>query len=254
MKKNKKDLFRRAVADNLSENQGEGSELGDFVSDMRRSRDDIHVSANPGASVPPGSRADDMENQAAESKNDLPEQKEEKKTGSAMESRLKRLTGGGAPPAPAAFADDDEPPRWRKAAVYAVAGLLVLALLYWAIFTPGTRPTIYLSNAAIEETSARNLATTNLVFPRNKTVYLLFSSGGRLGQEKLITRLTEVYADASNMMKEEGVAQIEGSVKSNWRYFTAQFQKENFDHAGRFRIHILAPSGEVLASQEFRIQ
>jgi hypothetical protein len=254
VKKNKKDLFRRAVADNLSENQNEGSELGDFVTDMKRSRDDIPGAANTGASGRPGPHADEAANPAGESKNDLPEQKEEKKTGSAMESRLKRLTGGGAPPAPAAFADDDEPPRWRKAAVYVVAGLLVLALIYWGIFTPGARPAIYLSNAAIEETNARNLATTNLVFPRHKTIYLLFSSGGRLGQEKLITRLTEVYADASNMMKEESVAQIEGSVKSNWRYFTAQFQKENFDHAGRFRIHILAPNGEVLASQEFRIQ
>ena len=169
-----------------------------------------------------------------------------------MESRLKRLTAG--PSQPAAFADDDEPPRWRRYAVFGVVGLLVLSLMYWVFFSPGSRPTIYLSNTAIEETTAKNLATTNLSFPRNKTVYLLFSSGGRLGQEKLITRLTEVYSDSSNMMKEETMAQIEGSVKSNWRYFTTQFQKENFDHAGRFRIHVLAPNGEVLASQEFRVQ
>lgn len=238
MKKNKKDLFRRAIADNLSENPEEGSELGDFVSDMKKARAE-----------------DEAEASASENKNDLPEQKEEKKTGSAMESRLKRLTsGGGGAVQPAAFADDEEPPRWRKAALYGVAGLLVLSLLYWAIFSPGHKPAIYLSNTAIEETNARNLSTTNLVFPRNKTIYLFFSSGGRLGQDKLITKLTEVYADSSNMMKEESVAQIEGSVKANWRYFTAQFQKENFDHTGRFRIHVLSPNGEVLASQEFRIQ
>ncbi|MBN8219801.1 MAG: hypothetical protein J0L53_02705 [Spirochaetes bacterium] len=242
MKKNKKDLFRKAVADNLNETQEESSELGDFVSDMKRSRDDAKA-AEETAGNPP------------ENKNDLPEQKEEKKSGSAMESRLKRLTSGGAGPVqPAAFADDDEPPRWRRFAVYGVAAFLVLSLLYWAIFSPGHKPTIYLSNTAIEETGARNLNTTNLVFPRNKTLYLLFSSGGRLGQDKLITKLTEVYADSSNMMKEESVAQIEGSVKSNWRYFTAQFQKENFDHTGRFRIHVLSPNGEILASQEFRIQ
>lgn len=242
MKKNKKDLFRKAVADNLNETQEESSELGDFVSDMKRSRDDAKAPEETAGNPP-------------ENKNDLPEQKEEKKSGSAMESRLKRLTsGGGGPVQPAAFADDDEPPRWRKFAVYGVAAFLVLSLLYWAIFSPGHKPTIYLSNTAIEETGARNLNTTNLVFPRNKTLYLLFSSGGRLGQDKLITKLTEVYADSSNMMKEESVAQIEGSVKSNWRYFTAQFQKENFDHTGRFRIHVLSPNGEILASQEFRIQ
>jgi hypothetical protein len=241
MKKNKKDLFRKAVADNLNENQEDNSELGDFVSDMKRSRAET-----------PGEPA---ENSSAENKNDLPEQKEEKRTGSAMESRLKRLTSGsGGPVQPAAFADDDEPPRWRKFAVYGVAAFLVLSLLYWAIFSPGQKPTIYLSNAIIEENNARNLSTANLVFPRNKTLFLFFSSGGRLGQDKLVTKLTEVYADSSNMMKEESVAQIEGSVKSNWRYFTAQFQKENFDHTGRFRIHVLSPNGEVLASQEFRIQ
>lgn len=238
MKKNKKDMFRKAVSDNLGENQEDSSALGDFVSDMKRARDEEETEKSP-----------------PESKNDLPEQKEEKRTGSAMESRLKRLTsGGGGSVQPAAFADDDEPPRWRRFAVYGVAGLLVLSLLYWAIFSPGQKPTIYLSNTAIEETNARNLGTANLVFPRNKTLYLLFSSGGRLGQDKLITKLIEVYADSSNMMKEESIAQIEGSVKSNWRYFTAQFQKENFDHTGRFRIHVLSPNGEVLASQEFRIQ
>ncbi|MBL8034310.1 MAG: hypothetical protein JNJ69_11445 [Leptospiraceae bacterium] len=242
MKKSRKDIFRKAVADNLSDKGQESSELGDFVSDMRRSRSENEQDASP---LP-------EEAAKSEGKNDLPQQKEEKETGRIMESRLKRLTAG--PSQPAAFADDDEPPRWRRYAVFGVVGLLVLSLMYWAFFSPGSRPTIYLSNTAIEETTAKNLATTNLSFPRNKTVYLLFSSGGRLGQEKLITRLTEVYSDSSNMMKEETMAQIEGSVKSNWRYFTTQFQKENFDHAGRFRIHVLAPNGEVLASQEFRVQ
>lgn len=234
MKKNKKDIFRKAVADDLNENHEEASALGDFVSDMRRDR----------------SEKDDSG--VAEGKNDLPQQKEEKEIGKAMESRLKRLTQGASQPA--AFADDEEPPRWRRYATMAGIGVLVIALLYWALFSPGARPAIYLSNAAIEETNARNLGTTNLVFPRNKAIYLFFSSGGRLGQEKLVTRLTEVYADSSNMMKEETIGQVEGSVKSNWRYFTAQFQKENFDHAGRFRFHVLSPNGEVLASQEFRIQ
>jgi hypothetical protein len=238
MKKNKKDMFRKAVSDNLNENNEEGSELGGFVSDMKRSR-----------------VSEETENNASESKNDLPHQKEEKKTSSAMESRLKRLTsGGGDSVQPAAFADDEEPPRWRKFAFFGVILLLILSLFYWAFFSPGHKPAIYLSNAAIEESSARNLGTTNLIFPRNKTLYILFASGGRLGQDKLITKLTEVYADASNMVKEESVAQIEGSVKSNWRYFTAQIQRENFDHTGRFRIHVLSPNGEVLASQEFRIQ
>lgn len=242
MKKNKKDIFRKAVADNLNEHGEDSSALGDFVSDMKRSRSEASATDEPPAD-------------AQQSKNDLPDQKEEKETGRAMESRLKRLTGGSVAPAqPAAFADDDEPPRWRKYAVFGVIGFMVLSLLYWAIFSPGQKPTIYLSNAAIEESSARNLATTNLIFPRNKTVYLLFSSGGRLGQEKLVTKLTEVYADSSNMMKEESLAQIEGSVKPNWRYFITEFQKENFDHSGRFRIHVLSPNGEVLASQEFRIQ
>ncbi|MFO1525668.1 MAG: hypothetical protein U1F16_06820 [Turneriella sp.] len=242
MKKSRKDIFRKAVADNLSDKGQESSELGDFVSDMRRSRSENEQDASPSPE----------EAAKSEGKNDLPQQKEEKETGRIMESRLKRLTAG--PSQPAAFADDDEPPRWRRYAVFGVVGLLVLSLMYWVFFSPGSRPTIYLSNTAIEETTAKNLATTNLSFPRNKTVYLLFSSGGRLGQEKLITRLTEVYSDSSNMMKEETMAQIEGSVKSNWRYFTTQFQKENFDHAGRFRIHVLAPNGEVLASQEFRVQ
>lgn len=237
MKKSRKDLFRKAVAENLSQSSEETSELGDFVSDMKKSRNEEPAAREAGT---------------AEDKNSLPEQKEEKETGKAMESRLKRLTAGENQPA--AFADDDEPPKWRKYAVFGVVGLLVLLLGYWAIFSPGSRPTVYLSNAPIEEANARNLATANLIFPRNKTVYLFFSAGGRLGQEKLITKLTEVYADASNMMKEENVAQIEGSVKSNWRYFTTQFQKENFDHAGRFRIHVLSPNGEVIASQEFRIQ
>ena len=242
MKKSRKDIFRKAVADNLSDKGQESSELGDFVSDMRRSRSENEQDASPSQE----------EAAKSEGKNDLPQQKEEKETGRIMESRLKRLTAG--PGQPAAFADDDGPPRWRRYAVFGVVGLLVLSLMYWVFFSPGSRPTIYLSNTAIEETTAKNLATTNLSFPRNKTVYLLFSSGGRLGQEKLITRLTEVYSDSSNMMKEETMAQIEGSVKSNWRYFTTQFQKENFDHAGRFRIHVLAPNGEVLASQEFRVQ
>lgn len=239
MKKNKKDIFRKAVADNLNEHGEDGSALGGFVSDMKRSRSE-------------GPAGDDAGEQ---SKNDLPEQKEEKKTGRVMESRLKRLTGGAVGPAsPAAFADDEEPPRWRKYLIFGVLGFLFLSLIYWAVFSPGQKPTIYLSNTAIEESNSRNLATSNLVFPRNKTVYLLFSSGGRLGQEKLITKLTEVYADSSNMMKEESLAQIEGSVKPNWRYFITEFQKENFDHSGRFRIHVLSPNGEVLASQEFRIQ
>lgn len=257
MKKNKKDIFRKAVADNLNEHGEDESALGGFVNDMKRSRDDIHVSANLGASMHHGSRSEGpaADEASGQSKNDLPEQKEEKKTGRVMESRLKRLTGGAAQPtSPAAFADDEEAPRWRKYIVFGVLGILFISLIYWGVFSPGQKPTIYLSNTALEETTARNLATSNLVFPRNKTVYLLFSSGGRLGQEKLVTKLTEVYADSSNMMKEESLAQIEGSVKSSWRYFTAQFQKENFDHPGRFRIHVLSPNGELLASQEFRIQ
>lgn len=244
MKKNRKDLFRKAIAENLSQGAEDATELGDFVSDMKRKRAADDVSAAPDAQG--------QKDGAERDKNDLPEQKEEKKTMAAMESRLKRLTAG--PSQPAAFADDEDPPRWRKFVVFGILGLLVLSLLYWAIFTPGNRPTIYLANTAIEENNARNLNTANLTFPKNKTVYLFYSSGGRLGQEKIIARLTEVYADSSNMMKEETVSQIEGSVKSSWRYFTAQFQKENFDHAGRFRIHVLAPNGEVVASQEFRIQ
>ncbi|AFM12575.1 hypothetical protein [Turneriella parva] len=241
MKKNRKDIFRKAIADNLSQKAEEASELGDFVSDMKNARAAEDAAANQ-------TERDDKK----EDKKGLPEQKEEKKTMAAMESRLKRLTAG--PSQPAAFADDEEPPRWRKFVVFGVLGVLIATLLYWAIFSPGNRPTIYLANTALEESTARNLNTVNLVFPKNKTIYLLFSSGGRLGQDKIITRLTEVYADSSNMMKEETVSQIEGSVKASWRYFTAQFQKENFDHAGRFRIHVLAPNGEIVATQEFRIQ
>ncbi len=244
MKKTRKDIFRKAIADNLNQKAEEASELGDFVSDMKKARSpDGAVAGEPAEGAP---------NENGEGKKGLPEQKEEKKTMAAMESRLKRLTAG--PSQPAAFADEEEPPRWRKFAVFGVLGLLVMSLLYWAIFSPGNRPAIYLANTAIEENTARNLNTANLTFPKNKTIYLLFSSGGRLGQDKIITRLTEVYSDSSNMMKEETVSQIEGSVKASWRYFTAQFQKENFDHAGRFRIHVLAPNGEVVATQEFRIQ
>ncbi len=241
MKKNRKDIFRKAIADNLNQKADEASELGDFVSDMKNAR-----------SPDEGAEANAQNNESGGNKKGLPEQKEEKKTMTAMESRLKRLTAG--PSQPAAFADDEEPPRWRKFVVFGVLGVLVATLLYWAIFSPGHRPTIYLANTALEESTARNLNTANLTFPKNKTIYVLFSSGGRLGQDKIITRLTEVYADSSNMMKEETVSQIEGSVKPTWRYFTAQFQKENFDHAGRFRIHVLAPNGEVVATQEFRIQ
>lgn len=241
MKKSRKDIFRKAIADNLNQKADESSELGDFVSDMKKAR------------TPDEAAESETEYQeSVENKKGLPEQKEEKKTMAAMESRLKRLTAG--PAQPAAFADDEEPPRWRKFLVLGVLAVLVVTLIYWAIVSPGHRPTIYLANSALEESTARNLNTANLAFPKNKAVFLLFSSGGRLGQDKIITRLTEVYADSSNMMKEETVAQIEGSVKSSWRYFTAQFQKENFDHAGRFRIHVLAPNGEVIASQEFRIQ
>ncbi len=243
MKKSRKDLFRKAVADNLSQGSEQSSELGDFVSDMKRSRDEGY---DP--------RPDEAKQAAggAEAKNSLPQQKEEKETGKAMESRLKRLTAGETQPA--AFADDDEPPRWRRFAVFGVVGLLVLLLGYWALFAPGSRPTVYLSNAPIEEALARNLRTTNLNFPKNKTVYLFFAAGGRIGQDKVVVKLTEIYADSSNMMKEETVAQIESSVRSSWRYFTTQFQKEYFDHAGRYRVHVLAPNGEVIASQEFRIQ
>lgn len=253
MKKSRRDLFRKAVADNLNAQGQENSELGDFVSDMRRSRSEQEQPAGQSREEATGNdRAEAPQNDSTADKNSLPQQKEEKETGRVMESRLKRLTAG--PSQPAAFADDEEPPKWRRYAVFAVVGVLVLSLLYWAIFSPGARPTIYLSNTAIEETNAKNLTTANLSFPRNKTIYLLFSSGGRLGQEKLITRLTEVYSDPSNMMKEETIAQIEGSVKANWRYFTTQFQKENFDHSGRFRIHVISPNGEVIASQEFRVQ
>lgn len=234
MKKNKKDIFRSAVAANLSENAADSSALGDFVNDMKDSRE--------------AGRQD-------ESKNDLPHQKEEKEIGKSMESRLKRLTQGSPSTAtPAAFADDEEPPKWRKYLFFAVIGFLFLSLIYWAIFSPGQKPAIYLSNTAIEETGAKNLHTTNLIFPRNKTLYMFFASGGRLGQEKIIVKLTEIYADSSNMTKEEAVAQKEDSVKASWRYFTTHFQKENFDHAGRFRIHVLSPNGEVIASQEFRVQ
>ncbi|MFZ5628758.1 MAG: hypothetical protein ACOY5B_06490 [Spirochaetota bacterium] len=243
MKKSRKDLFRKAVADNLSQRSEETSELGDFVSDMKRSRDEGNDSRQSEPKQAAGS---------AEAKNSLPEQKEEKETGKAMESRLKRLTAGETQPA--AFADDDEPPRWRRFAVFGVVGILVLLLGYWALFAPGSRPTVYLSNAPIEEAVARNLRTANLTFPKNKTVYLFFAAGGRIGQDKVVVKLTEIYADSSNMMKEETVAQIESSVRSSWRYFTTQFQKEYFDHGGRYRVHVLAPNGEVIASQEFRIQ
>ena len=40
MKKSRKDLFRKAVADNLNEKGQENADLGDFVSDMKRSRSD----------------------------------------------------------------------------------------------------------------------------------------------------------------------------------------------------------------------
>lgn len=243
MKKSRKDLFRKAVADNLSQRSEEASELGDFVSDMKRARDEGND---------PRADAAKQNSESAGAKNGLPEQKEEKEAGKAMESRLKRLTAGETQPA--AFADDDEPPRWRRFVVFGVVGLLVLLLGYWALFAPGSRPTIYLSNAPIEEALARNLRTANLTFPRNKTVYLFFAAAGRIGQDKVVVKLTEIYADSSNMMKEETLAQLESSVRSSWRYFTTQFQKEYFDHSGRYRVHVLAPNGEVIASQEFRIQ
>jgi hypothetical protein len=246
VKKSRKDLFRKAIADNLAERSEEASELGDFVSDMKRSREAANEAERDAADHKTATHEE------PEEKNSLPEQKGEKETGKAMESRLKRLTTGETQPA--AFADDEEPPRWRRFVVFGVVGLLVLLLAYWALFSPGSRPTIYLSNAPIEEAIARNLRTANLTFPKNKTVYLFFAAGGRIGQEKVVVKLTEIYADASNMMKEEAVAQIESSVRPSWRYFTTQFQKEYFDHGGRYRVHVLAPNGEVIASQEFRIQ
>lgn len=237
MKKNRKDIFRKAVADDLREQGGEASDLGEFVSDMKNTR--------AGEDSP-------NENHSAEDKNGLPHQNADKETEKIMESRLKRLTAGESQPA--AFADDDEPPRWRKFAVYGVVAALLLLIIYWTFFTTSSRAAVYLSSAPIEETNIRNLSSTNLTFPKNKTVYLFFTAGGRMGQDKVIVKLTEVYTDSSNMTKEESVSQIEGTVKANWRYFSTQFQKENFDHAGRFRVHVFSPNGEVIATQEFRVQ
>ncbi|MBV6493491.1 MAG: hypothetical protein LDLANPLL_01514 [Turneriella sp.] len=246
MKRNKKDIFRKRIADDLSEKQGDTSNMGDFVNDMKKSRENSENAA--------GQKNGQIGGED-KSKNDLPEQKGEKTNSIAMESRLKRLTSGESSTVqPAAFQDDDEPPRWRRYVLYTVVAVLASLIFYWALCSPGQKPTIYLANTAIEEANIRHLGTTNLVFARGKTLYLLFYSGGRLGQDKIIAKLTEIYADASNMVKEESVAQLEGSVKPTWKYFTAQFQKENFTHAGRFRIHILGPNGDILASQEFRVQ
>ncbi|MCS6971600.1 MAG: hypothetical protein N2Z22_04840 [Turneriella sp.] len=244
MKKSRRELFRKAIADQLGKNPSDT--LGDFVSDMARAQ----------ASDDPNTTAEDdatHEEAKQEQKKRLPEQNADREAGNVMESRLKRLTAGEQAP-PTAFGGEEEPPRWKKFVPWVVLVLLVLLLGYYTFFAGSSKPTIYLSNAPIEEAMVKNLNTGNLTFPKNKTLYVFFASGGRLGYDKIIARLTEVYADPGNVLKEETVAQIEGSVRATWRYFTTQFQKENFDHPGRFRVHVLAPGGEVLATQEFRIQ
>lgn len=71
MKKTRKDIFRKAIADNLNQKAEEASELGDFVSDMKKARSpDGAVAGEPAEGAP---------NENGEGKKGLPEQKEEKK-------------------------------------------------------------------------------------------------------------------------------------------------------------------------------
>ena len=82
MKKTRKDIFRKAIADNLNQKAEEASELGDFVSDMKKARSpDGAVAGEPAEGAP---------NENGEGKKGLPEQKEEKKDLSSFFSPFKK--------------------------------------------------------------------------------------------------------------------------------------------------------------------
>ena len=125
---------------------------------------------------------------------------------------------------------------------------------YFFTSTP-VSPVIYLSSSEID---GNRLGSINVneeqSFALGEPVYFYFTTGKRLGTDKLVVTMLEIYETPEGITKEQLAGNYEILVKPGWGHFETHFQKEVFENAGRYKLQILTREGGLLAEKIFRIK
>lgn len=137
-----------------------------------------------------------------------------------------------------------------------IAGALITGGYFIFIGEEPKKPNIYLSTSEVNENNLSGINVTDLQFEAGKPVYIFFKSPTRLGINKLYIKVTEVAsqnAEGAQPADDVVIAQHELSISPDYRKIYTLFQSDYFDSTGSYRIEILKPEGEVLASNNFKI-
>jgi len=225
-KKSKKDFLSNAVEEELNQSNS----LGDFIDEVKKRNKFVHRFK----------RKSIKENKVdTENKNMEDNEIEQRESNSLRLSEIK-----------------DENKKRIIAFILIILILSGLGYLGYYFFSQGvSSPVIYLASNQIDGSRLSSISTdTEEVFSKGKPLYFYFTTGKRLGTDKLIVTVLELYETPEGIMKEQLAGNYEISVKPGWGHFETHFQKEVFENAGRYKLKILTKEGNLLSERLFQIR
>ena len=102
-----------------------------------------------------------------------------------------------------------------------------------------------LSHSPINQSNYKSIGSKDLKL--GKPIYFYFVSGSRLGVTRVHIRISE---KKEKEYKQVGSHDL-GGLNPNWRYVGTHFQKEYFERSGNYKVEVLSPSEEILATSNF---
>ncbi|MDH5716396.1 MAG: hypothetical protein OEZ22_02025 [Spirochaetia bacterium] len=259
----KKDFLQKAVEEELNNS----SLMGDFIEDIKKrndlkndekiSNDNLEKEKNKKNKKKFFSREKKKKDNQPE--NEAPSEIKDNVSGRPKEKKMEEDNDSFEP---IESKDTNLPEITRenkKRIITAIVIFLIIlfsgAGVYFFLKTETKVPRIYLSTARIDKNEISSMSfDLEENFSLNEPIYFYFTTGQRLAVEKLIITVLEIYENPDAAKKEQLAGLYQVSVNPGWSHLETYFQKEVFEHAGRYKMQISSIEGKILAERTFSVR
>lgn len=145
---------------------------------------------------------------------------------------------------------------WRSGIIilFFILGL-GLGAWFWLSKPEVIPPRIYLSTSPISESSLAALPLGVQTLPQGKSIYIYFTNNGPLGVPRVFIRVHEIIPKSTQKEEKQVlIATHEASVDPRYKRLYTLFQSDYFDKSGKYEIQLADPAGKVMARRRFIIR
>lgn len=151
--------------------------------------------------------------------------------------------------------DEDNNHGKKTRTIIIIAGIVLIGIFFiWFFGGTKRKNMIFLSTEKITSKHLNVQKTQEIIFPRERPIYIYFQAASRLGSKRILIQIYEKTRQPNGKIIRDKIGSFDASVEPDWVKLDTYFQEEFFDHAGQYSIEISDPAGKVLAGRDFRVK